>query len=237
MRLETQYDNKKLEFEVRYGKRRTLVIQMEPMEKILVLSPIGLSEDYIIERVLSKGEWILKKLAAFKDAGFLPSKKQFVAGELFLYLGRNYKLHVLLNRNIVRPKVELAQNNIFIFSPLKEQEILRAALQKWFKKEANKIILQKVEYFKKILMAEPAQIKIKEQKRRWGSCSSRGNIYFNWRIIMAPDQVIDYIVVHEIAHLIHRNHSPIFYRLIESIMPDYKTRKKWLKDFGIRMDI
>jgi len=237
MRLETQYDNKKLEFEVSYRKRRTLVIQMEPMEKILVLSPIGLSEDYIMEKVRSKGGWILKKLAQFKEIGFLPLKKRFVTGELFLHLGRNYKLQVLLNRNIVRPRVELAKDNIFIFSPLKEQEILRAALQKWYKKEAKKIILKKVEYFKKIFMVEPAEIKIKEQKRRWGSCSSKGNIYFNWRIIMAPDQVIDYIVVHEIAHLIHRNHSPIFYKLVESIMPDYKKRKKWLKDFGIRMDI
>ena len=237
MRLETQYDNKKLEFEVRYGKRRTLVIQMEPMEKILVLSPIGLSEDYIMEKVRSKGGWILKKLAQFKEIGWLPLKKQFITGESFLHLGKNYKLQVLLTRDIIRPKVELAKDNIFIFSPLKEPEILRVALQKWYKKEAKKIILQKVEYFKKIIMAEPAEIKIKEQKRRWGSCSSRGNIYFNWRIIMAPDQVIDYIVVHEIAHLIHRNHSPIFYRLIESIMPDYKTRKKWLKDFGIRLDI
>src|SRR5680860_1220485 len=107
MRLETLYDNRILEFEVSYRKRRTLVIQMEPMEKILVLSPIGLSEEYIIEKVLSKGKWISKKLAAFKDAGPLPLKKKFVTGELFLYIGKNYKLHVLLTRNIVRPKVEM----------------------------------------------------------------------------------------------------------------------------------
>jgi predicted metal-dependent hydrolase len=237
MRLETSYKNKKLEFEVIYRKRKTLVIQLEPAEKILVLSPMGLSADYIIEKVLSKGEWILKKLSSFKDCLPLPSKKQFVAGELFLYLGKEHKLQILLNRNIVRPKVELIQNDIFIFSPLKEQEILREALKKWMRKEANRIIPTKVDYFKRILMTEPSKIKIKEQKRRWGSCSSKGNIYFNWRIIMAPDKVIDYIVVHEIAHLTYRNHSPIFYKLVESIMPDYKTRKKWLKDFGIMMDI
>ncbi len=237
MILETQYNNIKLEFEISYRKRRTLVIQMEPMEKILVLSPMGLSEKYIIEKVLSKGEWILKKLAAFKKTGFLPSKKEFVTGELFLYLGGNYKLYVLLKPGITRPKVELSQNNIFIFSPIKKHEILRNALVKWYKKEAEKIILKKVQYFKKILMAEPAQIKIKEQKRRWGSCSSRGNIYFNWRIVMAPESVIDYVVVHEIAHLIHANHSPVFYKLVESILPDYKTRKKWLKDFGASMEI
>ena len=237
MILAAQYDNRKLEFEVHYRKRKTLVIQMEPMEKILVLSPIGLSEEYIIEKVLSKGKWILKKLAAFKEAGPLPLKKQLVSGELFLYLGKNYKLHVLLNRNIVRPKIELVQNNIFIFSPLKDQEILRAALQKWYKKEASKIISQRIEYFKKILMVKPSQIKIKEQQRRWGSCSSKGSIYFNWRIIMAPQQIIDYIIVHEMAHLIHRNHSPLFYKLIESVLPDYKARKKWLQDFGIKLDI
>ena len=237
MKLETNYKDRKLEIEISYRKRRTLVIQMEPMDKILVLSPIGLSEQYIIEKVLSKGEWILKKLAAFKKTGFLPAKKEFATGELFLYLGGNYKLFVLLKPGITRPIVELSQNNIFIFTPLKKHEILRTSLVKWYKKEAEKIIFKKVQYFKKILLAEPAQIKIKEQKRRWGSCSSRGNIYFNWRIVMAPESVIDYVVVHEIAHLIHANHSPVFYKLVESILPDYKTRKKWLKDFGATIEI
>ncbi len=237
MKLEVQYKNKKLEFEVSYRNRRTLAIQVSPMEKILVFSPNGLSEDYIIEKVRSKGAWILKKFIEFAEDGFLPLEKQFINGESFLYLGKDYKLQVLLKSNITRPKVELTKNKIFIFSPLKEREMLREALRKWYKKEAKKIILEKVEYFKKICMADPVQVKIKEQKRRWGSCSSKGNIYFNWRIIMAPDQVIDYIIVHEIAHLTHRNHSSVFYELVKSILPDYKKRKKWLKDFGIRMDI
>lgn len=237
MRLETQYENRKLEFEVSYRNRKTLAIQVSPMEKILVFSPNGLSKDYIIEKVRSKGSWILKKLAEFKEAGFLPLQKQFVTGESFLYLGKNYILHILLDRNLARPKVELTQYNISVFSPSKEQDLIRESLIKWYKEEAKNIILKKVEYFREICAANPSEVKIKEQKRRWGSCSSRGNVYFNWRIIMAPDQVIDYIVVHEIAHLIHRNHSPVFYRCVEAILPDYKKRRKWLKDFGLRMDI
>ncbi|MHB1347450.1 MAG: M48 family metallopeptidase [Candidatus Humimicrobiaceae bacterium] len=237
MQLETYYKNKKLEFEVSYRNRRTLAIQISPMEKIMVFSPAGLSEDCIIEKVRSKGEWIIKKLAEFANSDFLPQKRQFLTGESFLYLGKTHKLNVLLNRNITRPKVELLQNNIIIFSPLKEPEILREALQKWYKKEAKEIILKKVEFFRKICNSDPSLIKIKEQKRRWGSCSSKGNIYFNWRIVMAPERVIDYIVVHEISHLVHKNHSPVFYKQIESILPDYKKSRKWLKDFGIRMDI
>jgi len=237
MRLEIQYENKKLGFEVSYRNRRTLAIQVSPMEKIQVFSPNGLSEDYIIEKVRSKGSWILKKFAEFKEAGFLPFKKQFVTGESFLYLGKILWLHVLLNSDLARPKIELTQNNIFICSPSKEQELIRESLRKWYKEEAKKIILKKVEHFSKICAANPLEVKIKEQKRRWGSCSFRGNIYFNWRIIMAPDQVIDYIVVHEIAHLIHKNHSPVFYKMVESILPDYKKRRKWLKDYGIRLDI
>ncbi|MFH1781264.1 MAG: M48 family metallopeptidase, partial [Patescibacteria group bacterium] len=77
----------------------------------------------------------------------------------------------------------------------------------------------------------------KEQKKRWGSCSSRGSIYFNWRVIMAPPLVIDYIIVHEMSHLIHRNHSPKFWKQVELILPDYKVRKKWLRDHGDRMDL
>jgi predicted metal-dependent hydrolase len=233
MKLSTQYGNKKIEFELEYRNRKTLAIQVKPIDKVLVLSPKGLSEHIIKEKVKSKGKWILKKLLDFKDIGYIPFNREFADGEGFMYLGRNYLLQLFLNNSLARFKVKLSDGILIIYTPTKDPAILKKLLERWYRKEAEKVILKRIEYYKPKFSTEPAKIKIKEQKRRWGSCNSRGSIYFNWRIIMAPPLVIDYIIVHEMSHLIHRNHSPKFWKQVESMLPDYKVRKKWLRDHGV----
>ncbi len=237
MKLSTQYGNRKIEFEIEYRNRNTLAIQIEPIDQILVLSPMGLSEEMIKEKVKSKAKWILKKLLDFKDMGYIPFKREFVNSEAFMYLGRNYSLQLLLNENLYKPAVKLSDGKLNISTPTKDRTILKNALQKWYKREAKKIIIKRLEFYKPNFSVEPGIIKIKEQKKRWGSCSSKGNIYFNWRAVMAPLPVIDYIIVHEMSHLIHKNHSSKFWKSVESIIPDYKIRKKWLRDYGVRMDL
>jgi predicted metal-dependent hydrolase len=237
MKLSTQYGNRKIEFEIEYRNRKTLAIQVEPIDKVLVLSPRGLSEEIIKEKVKSKAKWILKKLLHFKDMGYIQFNREFVNSEAFMYLGRNYLLQLLLNENLYKPVVKLSDGKLNISTPTKDQTILKNTLQKWYKREAKKIILKRLEFYKLKFSIEPGIIKIKEQKKRWGSCSSKGNIYFNWRTVMAPSPVIDYIIVHEMSHLIHKNHSPKFWESVETILPDYKARRKWLRDYGVRMDL
>jgi len=237
MKLSTQYGNKKIEFELEYRNRKTLAIQVKPIDKVLVLSPKGLSEHIIKEKVKSKGKWILKKLLDFKDIGYIPFNREFADGEAFMYLGRNYLLQLFLNSNLTRLKVKLSDGILIILTPTKDPVVLKKLMERWYRKETEKVILERIEYYKTKFSTGPAKIKIKEQKRRWGSCSSRGSIYFNWRIIMAPPLVIDYVIVHEMSHLIHRNHSPEFWKQVESILTDYKVRKKWLRDHGARMNL
>jgi len=237
MKLSTQYGNKKIKFDLVYRNRRTLAIQIEPLDNILVISPEGLPEDVIKEKVKSKGKWIIKKLLDFKDIGYIPFSRKFVNGESFMYLGRNYSLQIIIDKDLLRPKVELIEGKIKIYTSTKEQDILKKAVKKWFKKEAKKIILKRAEFYKPKFSIEPGQIKIKEQKRRWGSCTPKGDLLFNWRTVMAPSSVIDYIIVHELSHLVHKNHSDKFWKSVESIIPDYKDRKKWLRDYGVRMDL
>jgi predicted metal-dependent hydrolase len=237
MKLSTQYENKKIEFELEYRNRKTLAIQVKPINKIIVLSPIGLPEHIIKGKVSSKGKWILKKLLDFKDIGYIPSNREFADGEAFMYLGRNYLLQLFLDSTLTRLKVKLSDGILITYAPTKDPVVLKKLLERWYRKEAEKVILKRIEYYKTKFRIEPAKIKIKEQKRRWGSCSSRGSIYFNWRIIMAPPLVIDYVIVHEMSHLIHRNHSLQFWKQVESILPDYKVRKKWLRDHGARMNL
>jgi predicted metal-dependent hydrolase len=237
MKLSTQYGDKKIEFEVQYRNRKTLAIQIEPVDKILVLSPIGLPEEIIKDKVKSKSKWIIKKLLDFKDMGYLPFNREFVNGEAFMYLGRSYSLQLLLDKNLQRPKVKLIDGKLTITTPTKEQPVLKKAMEKWYRREAKKIILKRLEFYKPKFSIEPRIIKIKEQKKRWGSCTSKGDLLFNWRTVMATSPVIDYIIVHEMSHLANRNHSLQFWKQVETILPNYKVRKKWLRDYGIRMDL
>lgn len=97
---------------------------------------------------------------------------------------------------------------------------------------ARDIFTRKTAYYASIMNVTYGRISIREQKTRWGSCSSKGNLNFNWRLIFAPEEVLDYIVVHELAHRKEMNHSPAFYRIVESVLPDYKKEQKWLREHG-----
>lgn len=97
---------------------------------------------------------------------------------------------------------------------------------------ARDIFTKKTEYYARIMGVTFGRISIREQKTRWGSCSSKGNLNFNWRLIFAPEEVLDYIVVHELAHRREMNHSKAFYAIVENVLPDYKARRKWLREHG-----
>jgi len=237
MKLSTKYGNKIIEFDVEYRDRKTLSIQIEPIDKIFVISPKELTEDIIKEKVKSKGKWIIKKLIDFKDMGYIPFNKEYVNGESFMYLGRNYSLQITVDKNILYPKVKIIKKKLTVATPTKDQTILKKAIEKWYRREAKKIISKRVEFYKPKFKIEPRQIKIKEQKKRWGSCTTKEDLLFNWRAIMAPSPVIDYIVVHEMSHMATKNHSSKFWKSVEAILPDYNDRKKWLKDYGVRMDL
>ena len=110
--------------------------------------------------------------------------------------------------------------------PLPEQERRR------YMELARDIFTRKTAYYAAVMNVTYGRITIREQKTRWGSCSSKGNLNFNWRLIFAPEEVLDYIVVHELAHRKEMNHSPAFYRVVASVMPDYKGSQEWLREHG-----
>lgn len=125
----------------------------------------------------------------------------------------------------------LVQLNREIPAAARASEIYRKLVQ-LYRELARQAIWERVEFFKTQLNVEYNQIRIKEQKSRWGSCSKKGNLNFNWKLVMAPPDIIDYIVVHEICHLIHMNHSRDFWKCVEGLMPDYRNRRLWLKRHG-----
>ncbi len=236
MRSSIIYEDQIIDFEVEYRNRRTIAIQIMPPDKILVVSPLGVSEESIKKRVRSKGSWIIKKLAQLREMKLNAPDRTYNEGQLFLFLGKNYPLCILKNGR-KRPKVSFPGDRFNMELYEFDHEKMKKAMEKWYRKKAGRIISDRVEVYIQKIGKEPNIVKVKEQKRRWGSCTSKGNLYFNWRCIMAPPAVIDYIVVHEMSHLVHPNHSKKFWDKVGSVFPDYKKRRKWLKINGLRLDI
>ena len=236
MNLVIEVDNKVIDFVLEYRKRKTMSIRIDHTGRVLVAAPRGLAQDKIIELLKSKSKWILNKLKEVEEIGYEEVQKEFVDGEFFMYLGENYPLHIEIYDCIKKPEISMVQNRIYIRTPKNDSELLKKAMEKWYREKCFMTIRQRVDYYKEFVGKEPNNIKVKEQKKRWGSCTSRGDILFNWRCIMAPMEVVDYIVVHEMCHLIHMNHSKMFWQLVESVIPDYKEKRDWLKKYGVFMN-
>lgn len=153
-------------------------------------------------------------------------------GDILFYLGEKRLLNVM-RESRTRAKVRCVMDRILMWVPYEaDYEYKRECLEKWYRKEALLVIREKAKEFAKLLAVDFKDIRIKDQKSRWGSCSSKGNLNFNWRIIMAPEPVCDYVVIHELCHLVFMDHSVNFWNLVESICPDYRQYKKWLKENG-----
>ncbi|MBF8983201.1 M48 family metallopeptidase [Lutibacter sp. B2] len=237
MRYTFEYENKTIEFELIQRKRRTMEIRITPPDQVRVIAPSAAPKEWIIEKLKNKGSWIVKKLDQFKDLDYLPIERKFEDGEKFMYLGKDYFLKISIDKDIKIPEVKLEEEQIHIITPKKSKSILSETLEKWYRKQTLEQVQEKVKYYRPYFHKDPSNIRVKEQKKRWASCTYKDEILFNWRGSMALPSVLDYIVVHEMCHMVHKNHSKDFWALVESIIPDYKERRNWLKKYGVMMDV
>ncbi len=202
---------------------------------VSIVVPKGLDSDRITQILDGKRQWIKNKIYLHRDA--MPvSSKDFVSGESFTYLGRNYRLKV--NRGHFNP-VKLVQGRLLVSVPngTEQPHMIRNALVRWYKHHAQLKLQEKSQRYAAIIGVEPADVGTKSFKSRWGSCSARGKIDFNWKIIMAPNRMVDYVVVHELCHLIHHDHSAQFWKEVERVLPDYRVCKEWLKANASKLEI
>jgi len=232
------------EFEIIRSSRKTIGIIVNADQELLVRSPKITSIRQIKSLLTKKEDWIIKKLAKMSEIKAPPKTKDFISGETFLYLGREYKLKLAAEADLNELKVNLEQNSFTVYYPAELEEnkqkrktAVREQLISWYRSQAKKEINKLINLHKINLNVEPNKIVIKKQIKRWGSCSSKKNLNFNWKIIMAPISVIEYLVVHELVHLIHPNHSKKFWQTVAEIIPDYEEKKDWLRINGRRLTI
>ncbi len=147
-----------------------------------------------------------------------------------MYLGKEYQLVIDVGKKI-NPPVSIEDEVLVVRCVL--PELAEGILTRWFRRQARAVIAGALEVYRSKMELEYNSLTIKDQKTRWGSCSSAGNLNFSWRLVMAPKPVLDYVVVHELAHIVQMNHSSKFWDLVISIMPDYKLQLNWLKENGV----
>jgi len=237
-----EFGNRKINFEIKRGNRKkSVAINVHPTAAVTVLTPRHLDDEKIRMIIRKKARWIIEKQEQIRKNGNSNSVKQFVSGESFPYLGRHYRLKVIKSSKDVERKCRLVNGRFLVeVNENRDEEgkkvTVKRKLINWYLEHAKEKIGERIGRFGQQVGSWPANIEIKNQERRWGSCSPNGNIRFNWKIVMAPISVMDYVVVHELCHLIHPHHSPHFWEKLQSIIPDFKKRRKWLKDFSLQTD-
>jgi len=219
------------DYTIEYSNRKTLAIFVERDKSIVVKAPIGTPQEKIDDFVTRKKYWIYKKLKnpqKFK----LKRKKEFVSGASILFLGTSYRL------DVVDEKIDgiTFDNTKFVISRNNQKNAYNY-FKSWYRKKAEEIITPKVDYYANNLGVEYNQIKISHMEYRWGSCTPKNNLNFNWRLIKAPMFVIEYVIVHELAHFLESNHTSNFWNIVGTQVPKYLTAKNWLREYGEQLYI
>lgn len=231
------YEDKILDVDIIYRKRKNISIKITPKDRIQIIAPHKVPIKILKETIEKNSSWILSKLDKFKnmDDSFL--KRDYVDGEIYYYIGKPHYLKIIKDKNMQNKKnynyISIKEEYIEIRTNNWDGEYLKESLKKWYKLKSEEIVMDRLaylreqsDYFRKI---EPNLIKVKEQKKIWGSCNSNKNIYINSKISMLPVEAIDYIIAHEFCHILYMNHSKDFYASVEKIIPNYKEINLWLK--------
>ncbi len=210
------------------AKRRTISIQIQPDGRLVVRAPLRVAEKTIRAFVESKADWIQRKQA--EVAGRAPATvRQFREGESFLLLGREIPLRLAPSQ-----RTGLTLKDAFLLSPAALPNAA-GVFEKWYKAYALQVLTERVQHYAAQHGFKPARLRITSARTRWGSCSTNGTLSFTWRLVMAPLDVVDYVVIHELVHLRVHNHSKDFWDAVAALMPDYKQRMAWLKTNGSMM--
>lgn len=218
-----------LSYEIRRSaKRRNVTITVERDRTVVVHAPVGVPEDKLRQLVDGKRQWLFEKLNDAQKYQPLPHApgKELVNGESALYLGRAYRIELV---DVADTVVRFTGKFLIPRSRSGER---KRVLRQWYMQRAKEKILPRVTLHARNLGVSYGQARISDSRFRWGSCTPGNNLNFNWRLIKAPMFAVDYVIVHELAHLIESNHTPRFWNIVGSQLPSMDRARNWLREHG-----
>lgn len=223
---QVQYGKSLIDYSLEYAERKTLGIKVHPDKSVQVIAPTESTDEQVREKVKSKAAWILKQQDFFLSFQPMTPPRKYVSGETHLYLGKQYKLKVIeAQKSAVKLHAGLLEVYLKDRSDIAKIEKL---LKAWYKQKAEvhfEAVFKRSLSFTQTFYKGVPQLKYRWMKQRWGSCDSKGCIHLNLELIKAPKKCIEYVIVHELCHLVHLNHSTAFYELLEQKFPKWKETK------------
>ncbi len=221
----------KLDYQIVYSRRRTMNLSVERDSSVVVRAPVGTPEAAIKQAIESRKLWLYQKVNHEQKYPPTRQRKEFVSGETIPYLGRNYRLEV-----VQQPIEGIQFHSRFVISR-QNQPKAAGLFRKWYIERANERILATARYFAAAMGVTFNRVLISDLRVRWGSCTPSSNLNFNWRIMKAPVFVVDYLVVHELAHLLETNHTPQFWNIVSVQVPRWEQAKTWLRENGDLLEV
>lgn len=233
----TKLDQEDFTYEVLRSRRKTADIVIERDGAIVVRAPQTATDKQIADIVKAKHYWIYKALAEWRDLNATKVLREFKSGEGFLYLGRAYRLSLTseqdaplqLKNGLFSLRRDLADDGDD--TPAKE------AFKSYYTAKGNTRIKDRVAYYAPKIGVTYRGLDVRDLGNKWASCSPAGKLAFHWKCMMAPLTIIDYIVVHELCHFHHRDHTDSFWNEVDKVLPDYNERKDWLRKHGAGLDV
>jgi predicted metal-dependent hydrolase len=221
------YGTTVIEYTLTYTDRKTLAIHVHPDGTVTVEAPQGSPVEQIEEKVRKRAKWIVKQQRSFQQVVTAPPRA-YVSGETHRYLGRQYRLKVI--QSATRKEiVKLLRGRLQVYTVAPQDSVrVKGLLEDWYRRQARRVYAERMQEwlprFERYDIDTP-EIAIRRMKSRWGSCTATGKITLNLKLIQLPKYLIDYVIVHELCHLVEHHHGPAFYRLLSRIMPDWEYRR------------
>lgn len=213
-------------------RRKTLEVAVDPSDGVIVAAPWTAPQSEVVSVLQRRGAWILHRLEAHRNGHGIDAKREWVTGETVLYLGRNYRLRIVEEERGAEASVRLTGRWLEVYGSAKDQREIAKAVERWYRRVAAERLHARVDFYAPKILVRPKKIAIRSQAKRWASCGPDGVLRFNWRIVMAPLSLVDYVVVHELCHLRHRRHDDRFWGCVAAVLPDYATRREALRREG-----
>lgn len=234
-RSEIQWGTTRIPFTIRRSPRRTTVsLAVDARDGLVVTAPRAVPVERLDRVVRAKARWVVEHLRRRSDLPPPPPPRELVSGEGYSYLGRQFRLRLVLGA----PPAPLALRGGWLELPIPEGLALehrpayaRAAVVDWYRRHAAQRLPGEVALWAGKLGLDAPVVMVADQDRRWGSCAN-GVVRLNWRIMQAPKRLVDYVVAHEVTHLLHEHHGRAFWATLGRVMPDYEVRKERLREMG-----
>lgn len=219
------------------SRQKTIELAIDLDSGFTVRAPVSISKEEVYVTLQKKANWIITNLDRMNEVIRNETRREFVSGEKFLYKGKRYKLKVIKVDEEIVPYLSFTYSKFLVYVPANVSELdyprtIQPLFIDFYHQKAEKILSQRARKYMIYFESKPSLIKVRPLKNKWGNCSRTNQLRFNWRVVMAKMSIIDYVVVHELCHIRHKDHSRAFWNEVQKILPDFEERKEWLRING-----